>query len=219
MAESTSAPAPGPRPLLVCFAVKEEAKFFKPPPGVRVILTGMGRRNAFEALDKFLAKETPSGVISCGFAGGLNPTLEIGSIVFDMDEGAPWEKAAMASNAKLAKFHCANRVAITATEKHKLWQVTGADGVEMESDTIREMSRRKGIPSATIRSISDTAHQNLPLDFNRLMTPDNRIDFAKLAARLILAPRKVAELLRFESQTITAAQSLATFLEKLLSSR
>jgi uridine phosphorylase len=116
----------------------------------------------------------------------------------------------------MAKFECCARVAITADEKYKLWHATNADAVEMESDTIREMARRKGIPSATIRTISDTAHQNLPLDFNRLLTPDHRIDFAKLAARLLLSPRKIAELLRFQSQTITAAQSLAAFLENLL---
>jgi purine-nucleoside phosphorylase len=203
-------------PPLVCFAVKEEAKFFKPPANTRVLVTGMGRRNAYARLEKYFEKETPSGVITCGFAGGLNPKLDLGAIVYDVDEGAPWEKALLASNAKLARFECANRVAITADEKFKLWQVTGMDAVEMESDTIRQMCIRKGIPSATIRVISDTANQNLPLDFNRLLTPDHRIDFAKLAARLVFSPRKIAELLRFQGQTITAAQSLGAFLEKIL---
>jgi adenosylhomocysteine nucleosidase len=208
--------SPSDNHVLVCFAVKEEVKFFKPPPGVRTLVTGMGRRNAYAALEKYFSTSKPSGVITCGFAGGLNPLLSLGSIVYEMDDGCPWEQALLASYAKFGKFECANRVAITSTEKHKLWQVTGADAVEMESDTIREMCRRQQIPSATIRTISDTAHQNLPLDFNRLLTPDHRIDFAKLAARLILSPRKIAELLRFQGQTITAAQSLAAFLEKLL---
>lgn len=214
---SEPAPAPsGKGPLLVTFAVREEAKFFHRPPGVRVLITGMGRRNAFQSLEKYFAQETPSGIITCGFAGGLNPNLDIGAIVYEMDEGAPWERALLNSKGKLARFHCAGRVAITVNEKHKLWQVTGMDAVEMESDTIREMARRKGIPSATIRTISDTAHQNLPLDFNRLLTPDHRIDFAKLALRLVFSPRKIAELLRFQSNTIAAAQALGTFLENIL---
>jgi nucleoside phosphorylase len=201
---------------LVCFAVKEEGKFFKPPPNVRVLYTGMGRNNAFHKLDAYLAKETPSGVISSGFAGGLNPVLELGAIVYDMDEGSPWEKGLLASKAKLARFECANRVSCTADEKYKLWQATGMDAVEMESDTIRQVCLRKNIPSATIRVISDSAHQDLPLDFNRIMTPDNRIDFAKLTARLLLKPRLIAQLLRFQGQTVTAAQSLGGFLEALL---
>jgi nucleoside phosphorylase len=203
---------------LVCFAVKEESKFFNPPPNVRVLITGMGRHNAYEKVNAYLAKETPSGVLTCGFAGGLNPALELADIVYDMDEGSPWEKALLASKGKLARFEFANRVSCTADEKFKLWQVTGMDAVEMESDIIRQLCLRKKIPSATIRAISDTAHQDLPLDFNRIMTPDSRIDFAKLAARLLLKPRLIAQLLRFQGQTITAAQSLGAFLECLLQS-
>src|SRR4051812_25362388 len=201
---------------LVCFAVKEEAKFFKPPPNVRVLITGMGRRNAFAQIDAYLAKATPAGVLTCGFAGGLNPTLKLGDIVYEMDEGSPWEKALLASKAKLARFECANRVSCTANEKYKLWQVTGMDAVEMESDTIRQVCLRKNIPSATIRVISDTAHQDLPLDFNRIMTPNNRIAFPKPTPRFLLKPRLIAQLLRFQGQTITAAQSLGAFLETLL---
>jgi adenosylhomocysteine nucleosidase len=201
---------------LVCFAVKEEGKFFNPPPNVRVLYTGMGRGNAFRKIEAYMAKETPGAVISSGFAGGLNPALELGAIVYDMDEGSPWEKTLLASKGNLARFECAERVSCTADEKYKLWQVTGMDAVEMESDTIRQYCLRKNIPSATIRVISDTAHQDLPLDFNRIMTPDNRIDFAKLTARLLLKPRLIAQLLRFQSQTVTAAQSLGKFLETLL---
>jgi adenosylhomocysteine nucleosidase len=203
---------------LVCFAVKEEGKFFTPPSNVRVLYTGMGRQNAYRKIDAYLAKAKPSSVLTCGFAGGLNPALELGDIVYEMDEGSPWEKALLASKAKLGRFECANRVSCTANEKFKLWQVTGMDAVEMESDTIRQVCLRNGIPSATIRVISDTAHQDLPLDFNRIMTPDNRIDFAKLTARLLLKPKLIAQLLRFQGQTITAAQSLGAFLETLLKS-
>jgi adenosylhomocysteine nucleosidase len=201
---------------LVCFAVKEEGKFFNPPPNVRVLYTGMGRHNAFAKIEAYLTKENPSGVISSGFAGGLNPALELGAIVYEMDEGSPWEKALLASKGKLGRFEFAERVSCTADEKYRLWQATGMDAVEMESETIRQVCLRKNIPSATIRTISDTAHQDLPLDFSRIMTPDSRIDFAKLTARLLLKPRLIAQLLRFQGQTISAAQSLGAFLETLL---
>lgn len=204
-------------PLLVCFAVKEEAKFFKPPANTQVLLTGMGRRNAFLKLEKYLAENPkPSGLLSCGFAGGLNPSLEMGAIIYDVDQGAPWEQKLLALRGFPGRFQCAARVACTADEKYQLWRTTGDDAIEMESDTLRQMAQRNEIPSATIRSISDTAHQNLPLDFNRLLTPDHRIDFAKLAGRLLLQPSRIAALMRFQDQTIKAAQSLADFLHKLL---
>jgi adenosylhomocysteine nucleosidase len=203
---------------LVCFAVKEEAKFFTPPPNVRVLITGMGRHNAFNKFDAYLAREKPAGVLTCGFAGGLDPALNVADILYDVDEGAPWEKALLDSKAKLARFECAARVSCTAREKFQLWQVTGKDAVEMESDTIRQVCLRNKIPSATIRVISDTVHEDLPLDFNRILTPDHRIDFAKLTARLLLKPRLIAQLLKFQGQTITAAQSLGAFLQNLLAS-
>ena len=50
---------------------------------------------------------------------------------------------------------------------------TGADAVEMESEVIRAMSVGKRASSASpCASISDAAHEDLPLDFNALMTPE-----------------------------------------------
>ena len=48
---------------LVCFAVKEEAKFFKPlavgRPNIQILLTGMGSANAANALQRRLANAPP----------------------------------------------------------------------------------------------------------------------------------------------------------------
>jgi nucleoside phosphorylase len=199
--------------------VKEEAKHFTPPPNVRVLVTGMGRKNAFHKLDAYLARETPSGVLTCGFAGGLNPKYKLSDILYDVDEGAPWEKALLASKATLARFHCADRISCTANEKHKLWHSTGMDAVEMESDTIRQVCLNRKIPSATIRVISDSAHDDLPLDFNLIFTPEYRMDFTKLTARLLLKPQLMLKLLHFQGETITAAKALGAFLETLLGNR
>ena len=74
MSEDPTAENPAtPGPILVTFAVKEEAKFFKRPPGVRVLITGMGRSNSEQSIYWALDKVAPRLVITCGFAGGLNP--------------------------------------------------------------------------------------------------------------------------------------------------
>ena len=49
----------GAKSTLVCFAVKEEIKFFK-GGGCRTLLTGMGQKNAAERLQKELALK-PAG--------------------------------------------------------------------------------------------------------------------------------------------------------------
>lgn len=209
--------------FLVCFAVKEEAKFFLPPRSragaIQAWVTGMGRKNAAESLREAVAAVEPERVLTCGFAGGLNPALALGTVVFDHDFDAGVAEALAELGALPAKFHCSKRVAITAAEKRALWESTGADAVEMESSVIRNLCREWKIPSATIRVISDTARDDLPIDFNALMTSDDRIHYGKLALAILASPRKVSQLIAFQRQTMTAARELGRVLNELFSAR
>lgn len=205
--------------FLVCFAVKEEAKYFMPQlsraGSVQGWVTGMGRRNAAESIREAVAAVEPECVLTCGFAGGLNPELSLGAVVFDHDFDAGVEKPLLDIGAIPAKFHCSKRVAITSREKRELWESTGADVVEMESSVIRNLCHEWKIPSATIRVISDTARDDLPLDFNALMTSDDRIHFGKLALAILASPRKISQLIAFQRQTMTASKELGRVLNDL----
>jgi adenosylhomocysteine nucleosidase len=209
--------------FLVCFAVKEEAAFFHPTrqsdDSVQVWITGMGRKNAAEGIREAVAAVEPEHVLTCGFAGGLNPALGLGSIVFDEDFDAGLSGRLLELGAISARFHCSKRVAVTAAEKQILWQTTGADAVEMESSVIRTICRELRIPSATIRVISDSAGDDLPLDFNTLMTSDDRINYRRLAWTLVKSPQKLPQLLAFQRQTVTAARRLGEVLSELLKRR
>lgn len=201
---------------LICFAVDEEAKFFESRPyAIETLVTGIGRKNAADSIRKALPLVQPHVVLSCGFAGGLNPKFKVGDIVYDED----YEVGLSASLTELGcvsgRFHCAKRVAVTAEEKHGLWRTTGADAVEMESSVIRTICREFRIPSATIRVISDTAHEDLPLDFNVLMTSDDRINYPKLTWAVLSSPAKIPKLIEFQRQTIVASRKLAGVLEQL----
>src|SRR5674476_1536742 len=94
---------------LICFALKEEAAPFQKiaagNAGISILLTGIGRQNAEKSLREFLnscrsrGDETqikkeletphvvsyePNLVLTCGFAGGLNPDLKLGDVVFEI---------------------------------------------------------------------------------------------------------------------------------------
>ncbi len=207
------------RKVLVCFAVKEEARAFQKLGGasrnVQVILVGIGKRNAERAIRAALAKERPDLVLTCGFAGGLRPELTMGTVVFSADPETGLEPALLAAGAKLARFHCADGVAATAEQKQALREATGADAVEMESQVICAVCHEQSIPCATVRVILDAAKKDLPLDFNQLMTPNQKMSYSKLALALAKSPGKLGALLRLQKEAGAAAGNLAEVLARI----
>ncbi|HRI12504.1 MAG TPA: hypothetical protein PLX89_05810 [Verrucomicrobiota bacterium] len=228
-------------PVLVMFAVPEEAQPFRrllrergdrpqrldfhDEPwsnrawsfaGGQIWISGMGKRNATLALDQALARR-PTLVLTCGFAGGLNPALPTATVMVDAEPEFPWLSRLTKAGAVPSRFCCADRVAVTPADKTALRRETGADAVEMESGVIRDACRVRGIPAATVRVISDAADESLPLDFGALMTPDDRIDFGKLACALIRSPAKIPQLLRFQRRVSHAANALAQVLASVFS--
>jgi len=194
---------------LVCFAVPQEAKPFqklvRARTNVCVVITGMGARNAARAAREALITFSPALVFTCGFAGALNPELVIGDVVCQRDVPV--------AGAKPAVFHCASRVAVTVAEKSVLRAQTGADVVEMESAIIARVCRAAGVECVTVRAISDTAQEDLPLDFNALMTAEEKLSLFKLALALLKAPQKIPALIRLGKNSALAAERLAEVLD------
>ena len=221
----TTSGAEGARPVdwLVCFAVREEAEGLSALTGPRasraIEITGMGVRNAAKAIQAALEQWRPRSVITAGFAGGLNPGLPRGAVVYDPDDELRLAAKLQELAARPAVFHCAPRIAVTAAEKAALRQQTGADAVEMESASIRAACRQAGVPCGTIRVISDAAQDELPLDFNALMTTTDRIDWWKFARTLVLKPAVIPRLLEFQRHTRAAAQNLGRVLAEVIKQR
>jgi nucleoside phosphorylase len=204
---------------LVCFALEEEARAFrrlvKGRADVFILVTGIGRSNAEGSIIAALQMRYPRVVLTCGFAGALNPGLSSGEIVFAASESAVRERL-IALGARQAKFHCPPRIATTAAEKRELYRITGADAVEMESEVIQSLCRAKEIPCATVRVISDAANEDLPLDFNQLSKADASLDFGKLALAIAKSPGKISSLLRLQKNCRHAAAGLAEVLGQVI---
>jgi adenosylhomocysteine nucleosidase len=229
---------------LICFALKEEAAPFQKiaagnaataQAGISILLTGIGRRNAEKSVREFLATHSPELVLTCGFAGGLNPDLKLGDVVFEIHSSSSRRESAqtkteekleptdvgcyerlMVAGAMPAKIFCADRIATTVAEKKKLRDDTGADAVEMESAAIHAVCRDCGIPCATVRVISDTVGEDLPLDFNALAKPDKSLDFGKLAWAIARSPGKIGALMALQKKTSFAAEKLAAVLARVM---
>ena len=206
---------------LICFALKEEAapfhKIAAQRPGVFTVIVGIGRQNAEKSVRSFLASNSPELVLTCGFAGGLNPDLKLGDVVFELSTlNIQLSTRLLAAGAKSAKIFCADRIATTVAEKKALRAETGADAVEMESAAIHAVCAERGIPCVTVRVISDTADEDLQLDFNALAKADKSIDFGKLFLAIAKSPGKIGALMALQKKTRLAAERLAAVLSKIL---
>jgi adenosylhomocysteine nucleosidase len=204
---------------LLCFALAEEATACRQRmagrPDVIILVTGMGRRNAETALRQFLQTQTVELVLTCGFAGGLDPKLAAGAVVCETADAALAARLQQAG-AQPGKIYCADRVAVTAADKAALRASTGQDAVEMESGAIQSVCAAARLPCAAVRVISDTAGEDLPLDFNRLYRPDMTLDFGKLGRTIALAPWKIPALMRLQKRCQFAAEKLAEVVAKVV---
>jgi adenosylhomocysteine nucleosidase len=208
---------------LVCFALKEEAAPFRKiaagtvaaAQAASILITGIGRQNAEKSVREFFATNSPELVLTCGFAGGLNPDLKLGEVVFETPDENLRAKL-LAAGAKPAKIFCADRIATTVAEKKKLRDETGADTIEMESAAIHAVCRERGIPCAPVRVISDTADEDLPLDFNALANRDKSLDYGRLFLAIAKSPGKIGALMTLHKKTKFAAEQLAGILAKTI---
>jgi adenosylhomocysteine nucleosidase len=221
-------------PVLIFFAVPEEARPFlrlwrhatgeRPRQSltaglrwasrhdfadVTVQVTGMGATNSRRVAEAILAESTWRWVVTAGLAGGLDPALKVGDLVLEADEGFSQTETILRSGARRGRFHLVSHVATTAAAKAELRRTTGADAVDMESAVIRELCRARGIPSATLRVISDAANEDLPIDFSELVNADQQLQFGRLAGRLLRSPGKIPSLVRLGRTVNQCAGRLA----------
>ena len=167
--------------LLICFAVKEEMKFFRNESwksgSIQVWVTGIGRKNAAENIREAIARVQPERVISAGFAGGLNPALKLGTVIYEQDFDAGFLRGSWRNWERCRQsFIATRRVAITTARKN------GRFG-RKHPPTPWRWNRPSSAPFATsskfrarlCESFPMMPEQDLPLDFNALMTSEDRI--------------------------------------------
>ena len=208
-----------PASILVCFADPSESKHLRRiRPDIPLLHTGMGPKNARQALERYLATRRPDRlamIISSGFAGGLNPDLPKNQLVVDVEQ-QELLPSSLPATIRPGSFHSVDRIAITQGDKTLLWNEFGRDAVEMESSAIKEVARSYNIECLTLRIISDTAGEDLPLDFNALMTSEMKLSLLSLTWSLITKPTQIPGLARFGKSVNQSAIELGEALSQLI---
>lgn len=163
---------------------------------VTVIHHGIGPASAASAIRELLSHEKPCKVISAGFAGGLDPALGVGDTLT-----ADFANAKILSRALPIE---------TPAEKIAAFRETGARLVDMETATLAEACASVGVPLVSVRAVSDSAGQFLPVPFDAWfdMRRQRARPFA-LVLHLLRHPSHIAPFARFVSRLPRVADALA----------
>lgn len=211
-----------PRALIVC-PLHFEADALRPllPIDVEVQISGPGSSQIPQILAAWAARSR-GPVILAGVAGALNPRIRPGT-------------AFIATHARVdGEFHPSPlasedhpRIAITSTPgavatpaaKAALAAATGADLVDLESETFARGARNHALRWAIVRGVSDGPDDTLPLDIDHWTTPDGRTRTSLVFRSLALRPWSLPALWRLGTQSraaLTAAGPLITSILKSL---
>lgn len=160
-------------PILIAVAVREELAYLPAAlPGVRCLITGMGRRRAASAVDRCL-KETPFRlVVSAGFAGATQPGFQVGDLVIasevvDVVSGLRHrpDQALFVLNgmACVGPLATVERLLESPEAKAKIGAQFGAIAVDLETAAVAEVARLHRVAWAGVRSILDPMEVSVPI--------------------------------------------------------
>ncbi len=190
---------------------------------ITVLHHGIGAACSEARVARFLNLHRPEILISSGFAGGLDPGLHVGDIVFaeNFSDPALIEKLRRVkpeeARAQFGALTTQPLAAETVAAKALLFRETGALAVDMETAGIRALCEKSGVRMLSVRAISDTASQRLPVPFPdwfdaKRQTPRIGGLFWFLARH----PGTVAEFARFARGTFHARRTLAECLVQVI---
>ncbi len=209
--------------IAIAFALEFESVHFRARHNSRLrvaswVLGAMGVEAA-RILDKRLAETTPSLVISAGFAGGLQPGVEVGELVL----GRNYSDPALATKLTLGPaWHVGDvrtepAIIERSVDKKRLGQETGALAGDLETAHIAEVCASRGVPMLSIRCISDALNDDMPVPADILLNPKTyRPEPLLLFRHLMTNPKSVVPFNRLLKNAKLAQAKLAEGLEEIL---
>jgi adenosylhomocysteine nucleosidase len=191
------------------------------PDGALLAVSGIGLVAA-EAAARALVEAGVSALMTFGMAGGLDPTLEAGSVVLPREliseagtrwlASRSWRERVAAAVSPLRAVTEGNlltsvRAIDTPAGKTAAFRATGAAAVDMESAAVAEIAGKHNLPFIAVRVIVDTAADKLP----RAVVNASRagkVHIGRLVAGLVVAPGEIVALIRLAQRYRIAIRSL-----------
>lgn len=202
---------------------------------VQVAVSGDGALRAREGIEALLdaggrAARRPRHLLVIGVAGGIDPRLEVGSVVVAEEvcheEGAVYRAApgvaahaAALTGGMPGRVVTGPRLADTVSRKQALAARWGRDlpaVFDLETAWYVEAADHHGIPWTVLRAVSDRAGDALPRFLEGCRTADGAIDRRRVAIQALRHPGAIPEVLRLAGRVRACGRVLATAAEKVI---
>jgi hypothetical protein len=210
--------------IAVTFAHRSESGDFLRLLGSRhhdvaIMHTGVGAAACRERLAPFLDSQPFEFVISSGFAGGVDSSLDVGQLFLAENFSDPYllARAHEALICRVGKLATADRIVENAAARAQFGRQHGAAAVDMETKEIARACAARKIPMLSLRIISDTMETPFPAPPEVLFDlARQRTNASTLARHLISQPMAILRLIRFSQQIAKVRKELGTALTTFL---
>ena len=196
------------------------------------VQAGVGRTRVAEGARLLIRRFSPQALVSVGFAGGLLPTLDRGTLIIGTevvceDSSPPWATAdrdlveqfqaaadAAALPVQQGRLVTSRHVVADPASKAALRGKSGACAVDMETMGIAGVAHEAGLPWAAVRVIVDSAGDTLPPALLTILREDGHVATGRLLQMICRSPQLLGHLLWLVAATATARRHLSQIFER-----
>lgn len=209
---------------------------------ILLLRCGMGAERARQAANWLADTYALQGMISFGFAGGLQPDLRTGDAILAQHIQAYATPSGNRSGAfrdpitptpsllRIADqavlpltsavyrgaLLSADAVIAAAAEKQRLGRLSNALAVDMEAHSIGQVAIRRQLSFVSLKTVFDTYHDDISLHLTQCTTPTGALKLASLTSALLRHPALIAHLPRLQRKARRAGQHLESWLSRFL---
>jgi len=176
---------------------------------VRLCLSGMIPTIAKDRVTRFLDNHVPEIMISCGLAGALCSKVTVGDLIVQSQDSSLSAHVEQILRKRKIPFHVGPLVTVsqpvlTPEARRKVSASSQAIGVDMESQTIAELCRQRGIRCMAIKGVSD----GIDDDLSPILGGFEIIRIPKIARHVLFSPSTWRLATRMARQSYSAATNL-----------
>ena len=180
-------------------------KFFEKSPVV-LVCGGIGSEAARCATEAVISLYQPKLIVSAGFAGGLDPSLNTGQMltprqVVDARDGSRTDSGS--GEGTLITFESVADV----EQKAKLADAYGAHAVDMEAAAVARSAEARGVKFLACKVISDTHNSRLPPIMS--FVSDGRFNTGRFVAHVAIRPWLWGSVIKLAQNSAVAAKVLS----------